>query len=88
MRVLVTGGKGTLGRGLVEELGSRGYEVVSADLAHGAEEIGFSLRTGGPRRISRGPAISWRSWSRNAHSRCAKARRDTGRISRTRPMPC
>jgi len=45
MRVLVTGGMGTLGRGVVQELLARGYEVVSADIGHGPDEVGFSLRT-------------------------------------------
>jgi dTDP-glucose 4,6-dehydratase len=45
MRILVTGGLGTIGRSLVSELQGRGYDVVSADLHHGPEEIGFSLRT-------------------------------------------
>ncbi|HKQ97114.1 MAG TPA: NAD(P)-dependent oxidoreductase [Candidatus Polarisedimenticolia bacterium] len=45
MRILVTGGRGTIGRGLVDELLGRGHEVVSADIAHGTEEIGYSLRT-------------------------------------------
>jgi dTDP-glucose 4,6-dehydratase len=45
MKVLITGGKGTLGRGVARELQGRGHEVVTIDLSHGADEIGFSLRT-------------------------------------------
>lgn len=45
MRVLVTGGRGAVGSVLVRELMARGQEVVTLDLAHGREEIGFSLRT-------------------------------------------
>jgi dTDP-glucose 4,6-dehydratase len=45
MRILVTGGKGTVGSVLVTELKGRGHEVVSCDLTHGDHEIGFSLRT-------------------------------------------
>ena len=45
MRILVTGGLGTVGAGLVSELRSRGNEVVSCDLAHHFDEIGFGLRT-------------------------------------------
>ncbi|HEV8137179.1 MAG TPA: NAD(P)-dependent oxidoreductase [Pyrinomonadaceae bacterium] len=45
MRVLVTGGLGTVGSGLIQELRSRGHHVVSCDLSHQADEIGFSLRT-------------------------------------------
>jgi dTDP-glucose 4,6-dehydratase len=45
MRILVTGGNGTIGRGLVEELQGRGHEVVSVDLTHAEHEVGFSLRT-------------------------------------------
>ncbi|HET6230004.1 MAG TPA: NAD(P)-dependent oxidoreductase [Longimicrobiaceae bacterium] len=45
MKILVTGGRGTVGSVLVEELRSRGHDVVSADLAHGDHEIGYSLRT-------------------------------------------
>ncbi len=44
-RVLVTGGLGTIGRGLIEELRGKGHDVYSIDLGHGEEEIGFSLRT-------------------------------------------
>ena len=45
MRILVTGGLGTVGSGLIGELRSRGHHVVSCDLSHQADEIGFSLRT-------------------------------------------
>lgn len=44
-KVLVTGGLGTLGGGLVEELNKRGHDVYSIDLRHDRDEIGFSLRT-------------------------------------------
>jgi dTDP-glucose 4,6-dehydratase len=44
-RVLVTGGLGTVGSGLISELRQRGHHVVSCDLAHQPDEIGFSLRT-------------------------------------------
>ena len=45
MRILVTGGLGTVGAGLIKELRTRGHHVVSCDLHHQADEIGFSLRT-------------------------------------------
>ena len=45
MRILVTGGLGILGAGLVKELRSRGHHVVSCDLPHQPDEIGFSVRT-------------------------------------------
>lgn len=45
MRILVTGGLGTVGAGLVTELRNRGHHVVSCDLHHQPDEIGFSLRT-------------------------------------------
>lgn len=48
MRILVTGGNGTIGAGLVGELRSRGNAVVNADLAHGEREVGFSLRSDVP----------------------------------------
>ncbi|MGD8817440.1 MAG: NAD(P)-dependent oxidoreductase [Acidobacteriota bacterium] len=48
MKILVTGGNGTIGAGLVGELRARGNAVVSADLAHGAREVGFSLRSDVP----------------------------------------
>ena len=43
MRILVTGGLGIVGAGLVAELRTRGYFVVSADQRHQPDEIGFSL---------------------------------------------
>lgn len=45
MRILVTGGLGTVGAGLVKELRSQGHHVVSCDLLHQPDEVGFSLRT-------------------------------------------
>src|SRR5438067_1696286 len=45
MRILVTGGLGTVGAGLITELRRRGHHVVSCDLHHQPDEIGFSLRT-------------------------------------------
>jgi len=44
MKILVTGGLGTIGRGLVAELRSRGHDVVSCDLCHQPDQLGF--RTG------------------------------------------
>ena len=44
-RILVTGGLGTIGAGLIRELRGRGHHVVSCDLNHQADEIGFSVRT-------------------------------------------
>lgn len=45
MRILVTGGLGTVGAGLVKELNQRGHHVTSCDLPHQPNEIGFSLGT-------------------------------------------
>jgi dTDP-glucose 4,6-dehydratase len=45
VRILVTGGLGTVGAGLVKELRSRGHHVVSCDLHHQPDEVGFTLRT-------------------------------------------
>ena len=45
MRILVTGGLGTVGAGLVSELRSRGHQVVSCDLYHQPDQIGFSVGT-------------------------------------------
>lgn len=44
MRILVTGGLGTVGSGLVKELRTRGHHVVACDLAHQPDQAGFSLR--------------------------------------------
>jgi dTDP-glucose 4,6-dehydratase len=43
--ILVTGGLGTVGAGLVRELRERGHHVVSADLSHQPDEVGFSVGT-------------------------------------------
>ena len=43
MKILVTGGLGTVGSGLIRELRERQYHVVSCDLYHQHNEIGFSL---------------------------------------------
>jgi dTDP-glucose 4,6-dehydratase len=43
LRVLVTGGLGTVGSALVEELRRRGHHVISTDLAHQADEVAFSI---------------------------------------------
>jgi len=45
MRVLVTGGLGTVGAGLVAELRQKGHHVASCDLAHQSDEVGFSVCT-------------------------------------------
>ena len=45
MRILVTGGLGTVGAGLIKELRTRGHHVVSCDLPHQPDEIGFSIAT-------------------------------------------
>jgi dTDP-glucose 4,6-dehydratase len=45
MRILVTGGLGTVGAGLVRDLRRRGHHVISCDVLHQPDEIGFSLRT-------------------------------------------
>jgi dTDP-glucose 4,6-dehydratase len=44
MRILVTGGLGTVGAGLVVELRQRKHHVVSSDLHHQPDEIAFGLR--------------------------------------------
>jgi dTDP-glucose 4,6-dehydratase len=44
-RILVTGGNGTVGSGLVEQLRRRGHWVISSDRSHREDETGFSLRT-------------------------------------------
>lgn len=43
--ILVTGGLGTIGAGLIKELRSRGHHIVSCDLPHQSDEVGFSLPT-------------------------------------------
>jgi len=43
MRILVTGGLGTVGAGLVAELRRRGHHVVACDLWHQPDELAFSL---------------------------------------------
>ena len=43
MRILVTGGLGTVGAGLVSVLRNRGHHVVSCDIAHQPDEVGFSV---------------------------------------------
>jgi dTDP-glucose 4,6-dehydratase len=45
MKILVTGGLGTVGAGLVSDLRKRGHHVVSCDIAHQPDEVGFSVRT-------------------------------------------
>lgn len=45
MRILVTGGLGTVGAGLLKDLRARGHHVISLDLAHQHDEVGFTLRT-------------------------------------------
>ena len=45
MRILVTGGLGTVGSGLVKELRGREHHIVSCDLYHQPDEWGFSLRS-------------------------------------------
>ena len=37
MRILVTGGLGTIGRGLIPELTAKGHDVYAIDLMHGPE---------------------------------------------------
>ncbi|HEY6162178.1 MAG TPA: NAD(P)-dependent oxidoreductase [Bacteroidia bacterium] len=44
-KILITGGLGTIGRGLHEEFRNRGCEVFLLDQRHSEDEIGFSLRT-------------------------------------------
>ena len=45
MRILVTGGLGTVGAGLIAELRSRGHHVASCDLPHQPDQIGYSVGT-------------------------------------------
>ena len=48
MRILVTGGIGTVGSGLVRLLRTRKHHVVSCDRSHQPDEVGFSLQTDVP----------------------------------------
>ena len=43
-RILVTGGAGTIGKGLVDELRGRDFDVVSCDRVHSHNEKSFSIR--------------------------------------------
>lgn len=43
--ILITGGLGTIGRGLAEECRKRGHRVITCDLHHDPQEIGFSLHS-------------------------------------------
>lgn len=43
MRILITGGLGTVGKALHKELESRGHQVVSCDLIHAEEQLSFSI---------------------------------------------
>lgn len=43
--ILITGGLGTVGRGLAGECRRRGHRVVTCDLYHSVDEVGFSLHT-------------------------------------------
>lgn len=45
MKILVTGGLGTVGSFLTNELRNRGHEVISCDLAHQPNEIAFSIKS-------------------------------------------
>lgn len=48
IRILVTGGAGTIGQALCAVLSTRAAHVYSIDLRHGEREIGFSLRSDEP----------------------------------------
>lgn len=43
MRILITGGQGTIGKTLYKELESRGHHVMSCDLFHAEEQLSFSI---------------------------------------------
>jgi dTDP-glucose 4,6-dehydratase len=45
MNILVTGGLGTVGRGLIATLKERNHSVFSCDLYHSHDEIGYSVKT-------------------------------------------
>jgi dTDP-glucose 4,6-dehydratase len=44
-KILVTGGLGVIGAGLISELRKQGHHVVSCDLRHDVDEVGFSVGT-------------------------------------------
>jgi len=44
-RILVTGGLGVVGAGLIGELRTQGHHVVSCDLGHDVNEVGFSIES-------------------------------------------
>lgn len=46
--ILITGGLGTVGRGLAAEFRARGDRVITLDLYHSANEVGFSLHSDVP----------------------------------------
>lgn len=45
MRILVTGGLGTVGAGLISHLRQLGHHVISCDVSHQTDECGFSVGT-------------------------------------------
>jgi len=45
VKILVTGGLGTIGTSLTKELIARGHQVLSCDLYHQPDEVGFSVKT-------------------------------------------
>jgi len=45
LRILVTGGLGTVGSGLIRQLRARKHHVISCDRSHQPDEFGFSLHT-------------------------------------------
>lgn len=46
--ILITGGLGTVGRGLKEECIKRGHRVITCDLYHSVDQVGFSLHSDVP----------------------------------------
>lgn len=48
MKILVTGGLGVVGSALIRELRGRGHHLVSCDLYHQPDEVGFSVGTDVP----------------------------------------
>jgi dTDP-glucose 4,6-dehydratase len=45
LKILVTGGLGTVGAGIVQEMRKRGHNVVSLGRRHQHDEIGFSIKS-------------------------------------------